>query len=194
MKLFPLLLIIYIVQFICLWIEPLWWRFNWFAENLPIVLIVLTLVLTYKKFKFTNLSYIFIFILIYLHTIWWYFGFSDVPFDFVTNLFNFERNHFDRFAHFSVWFYAYPFAEILRRIYKIKTKFILFFFPLFFIISVAGIYEIIEWIYADMVWWEAWLAFLGSQWDIWDAQKDMLADSLGALFSLFVYFNFRKKD
>jgi putative membrane protein len=28
------------------------------------------------------------------------------------------------------------------------------------------------------------IAFLGSQGDIWDAQKDMLMDTLGALFSL----------
>jgi len=193
MKIFPTLLSIYIIEFVLLWIDPVWWRGNWISENLPIVLIVLALVLTYKKFKFSNLSYIFMFVLIYLHTIGWYYSFANVPFDFFTNLFGFERNNFDRLAHFSVWFYAYPFAEILSRIYKIKSKFILFFFPLFFIISVAAIYEIIEWIYAVKAWWEAWIAFLWSQWDIWDAQKDMLADTLWALFSLGIWSIFRKK-
>jgi putative membrane protein len=148
MKIFPYLLSIYILEFSLFAIDPVWGRANWFSENLPIVLIVLALVLTYKKFKFSNLSYIFMFVLIYLHTIGWYYSFANVPFDFITNTFWFERNHFDRIAHFSVWFYAFPFAEILSRIYKIKSKFILFFFPLFFIISIAAIYEIIEWIYA----------------------------------------------
>lgn len=38
------------------------------------------------------------------------------------------------------------------------------------------------------------LAFLGSQGDVWDAQKDMLADTLGAILgsTLFVLIN-RKK-
>ena len=193
MKLFPPLLIIYIIEFIVLWINPFGWRSNWFAENLPVVLIVLLLVITYKKFRFSNLSYIFMFGFIYLHTIWGHFSFANVPFDFITNLFDFQRNHFDRLAHFSVGFYAFPFAEILRRVYKIKFKFILFFFPLFFIVSIAGFYEIIEWIYADMAGWEAGIAFLGSQWDIWDAQKDMLADTLGALLALWVYFSCKQK-
>jgi putative membrane protein len=64
-------------------------------------------------------------------------------------MFGFERNHFDRIAHFSVGFYAYPLAEILVRHYKVKHNFIIYFFPLCFIAAVAGIYEVIEWIYAD---------------------------------------------
>jgi len=192
MKLFYPLFSIYIIEFILLWINPVWWRLNWFAENLPIFLIVCFLFFTYKKFKFSNISYIFMFVLIYLHTIWWYYTFALVPFDFITETFWFERNHFDRIAHFSVWFYAYPFAEFLNKFYKIKYKFILFFFPLFFIISVAWIYEIIEWLYAEIAWWEAGTTFLWSQWDIWDAQKDMLADTLWAIFALFFYFIFKK--
>ncbi len=194
MQIFYYLLSIYIIEFSLFAIDPVWWRANWFSENLPIVLIVLALVITYKKFKFSNLSYIFMFVLIYLHTIWWYYSFANVPFDFITNTFWFERNHFDRIAHFSVGFYAFPFAEILSRVYKIKSKFILFFFPLFFIISIAAIYEIIEWIYAVTAWWDAWIAFLWSQWDIWDAQKDMLADTLWALFSLAIWFGIRKNN
>lgn len=193
MKLFPILLVLYIIEFIFLWIDPVWWRWNWIAENLPMVLIVLTLTATYKKFQFSNTSYIMMFILIYLHTIWGHYSFANVPFDFITNTFWFERNHFDRIAHFSVWFYAYPFAEILARKYNIKQIFILFFFPLFFIISIAWIYEIIEWLYADLAGWEAWLAFLGSQGDIWDAQKDMLADTLWWITALIIYFILRKK-
>ena len=48
-------------------------------------------------------------------------------------------------------------------------------------------FEIIEWQYAVIDGGEAGLEFLGSQGDIWDAQKDMLADTLGALTSLFIF-------
>jgi putative membrane protein len=55
------------------------------------------------------------------------------------------------------------------------------FFGVFFIMSLAAGYEIIEWWYAVAEGGEAGLEFLGSQGDIWDAQKDMLSDTLGAL-------------
>ncbi|SNR43327.1 DUF2238 domain-containing protein [Hymenobacter mucosus] len=48
-------------------------------------------------------------------------------------------------------------------------------------------YELIEWVYAVKAGGEAGAAFLGSQGDIWDAQKDMLADTSGAVFALIVY-------
>lgn len=192
-NLFYPLLIIYIIEFIILGINPID-RLNWYAENITMLIIVLSLFFTYKKFQFSNISYLIIFVLIYIHTIWWHYTFANVPFDFVTNFFWFKRNNFDRVAHFTVWFYAYPFVEILKELYKIKQKFILFFFPLFFIMAVAAMYEIVEWWFASLVDPAAWMAFLGSQWDIWDAQADMLADTIWALFTLVVYFWVMRKS
>jgi putative membrane protein len=53
-------------------------------------------------------------------------------------------------------------------------------------------YELVEWIYAALSDPAAGLAYLGSQGDIWDAQKDMLADTLGALAAMIFYFVLRK--
>jgi putative membrane protein len=53
--------------------------------------------------------------------------------------------------------------------------------------SIAAGYEIIEWWYAAANGGQADIEFLGSQGDIWDAQKDMLADTLGAIASLVIY-------
>jgi putative membrane protein len=50
--------------------------------------------------------------------------------------------------------------------------------------AVAAVYEIIEWQYAVKEGGEAGIAFLGSQGDIWDAQKDMLMDTLGGFTSV----------
>ena len=60
-------------------------------------------------------------------------------------------------------------------------------FALFFIMSVAAAYEIIEWQYAVREGGSAGIEFLGSQGDVWDAQKDMLADTLGALAGIALY-------
>jgi putative membrane protein len=53
--------------------------------------------------------------------------------------------------------------------------------------SIAAGYEIIEWWYAAAEGGEAGVEFLGSQGDVWDAQKDMLADTLGALAAIALY-------
>lgn len=52
---------------------------------------------------------------------------------------------------------------------------------------VASVYEIIERQFAVMSDPNAGSDFLGSQWDIRDAQKDMLADGLGAVFASSIY-------
>lgn len=182
-----ILLFSYILYFFVLAIDP-YDRSVWWAENIPIILIVVILVLSYKTFPFSNTAYIMMAFLIFLHTTGGYFTFERVPFDWVTRLFGFSRNHFDRIAHFSVGFYAYAVAELIFRKKWVSSRLILFLFPVFTIFAVASLYEIIEWLYAVFSSPEAGGAFLGSQGDIWDAQKDMLADGLGAIFATVFFF------
>ena len=164
-------------------------RADWWAENIPIVLIALSLVVFYLRgFVFSNTAYILMSVLLYMHTIGGHYTFERVPFGFVTNLFGFHRNHYDRVAHFSVGFYAYAIAEALVRTKSVRSRLVLFLFPIFAIGFVAMSYELIEWIYAENAGGPSGAAFLGSQGDIWDAQKDMLADTLGAIVATVCYF------
>ena len=48
-------------------------------------------------------------------------------------------------------------------------------------------YEIVEWAYAVIEGGDTGIEFLGSQGDSWDAQKDMLADTIGAVFILWLF-------
>ena len=187
------LLIIYLFLFILLAINP-YDRTVWFAENLPIMLIVLALILTYPKFQFSNTAYTLMGVLIVMHTIGGHYTFARVPFEWFTNFFGFERNHYDRIAHFSVGFYAYAMAEFLLKTKAVTKKWALFLFPLFFIMAVAGAYEVFEWQYAVLGDPQAGIEVLGSQGDVWDAQKDILADTLGAFVSLgyFAFMNRRE--
>lgn len=170
----------YLVWFGVMAVNP-YSRDVWFAENLPIVLIVGALAATYKRFAFSNASYLLMSVLVFLHTAGGHYTFERVPFGAVTDLFGFTRNHFDRIAHFSVGFYAYPIAEFIFRKGYTRSKGLLAFTGITAIFTVAAVYEIIEWWYAAAADPAAGLAFLGSQGDIWDAQKDMLADGLGAI-------------
>jgi putative membrane protein len=181
-----LLLLAYLVVFAILAVHP-YERAVWWAENLPIMLIVAGLVLTYRWFAFSDTAYALMACLVLLHTIGGHFTFERVPFDWFTNFFGFERNHYDRIAHFTVGFYAYPLAELLLRKRLVLSRTVLFLFPICFILAVAGIYEIFEWIYAISADPAAGIAVLGSQGDIWDAQKDMLADGLGAVAALVIF-------
>ena len=49
--------------------------------------------------------------------------------------------------------------------------------------SVSGLYELIEWAVADVFFKEQGAAYLGTQGDIWDAQKDMFLATLGAVLA-----------
>ncbi len=179
----------FLVFFILFGINPVD-RAVWIVEVIPIIIVYLFLLSTYQKFKFTNISYSLMLIWMVWHTIGGHYTFANVPFDFITDLFNFQRNNFDRVGHLVVGFYAYPMAEFLIR-KKYTNVIVASFFGLFFVMSIAAGYEIVEWAYAVIDGGDTGLEFLGSQGDIWDAQKDMLADTVGALISLALFLYIR---
>ena len=183
-----LLLALYAIVFGISAISP-YDRAVWWAENIPVLIVVGILVLLARYYHFSNTGYALMTVFIILHTIGGHYTFERVPFDWVSELFGFERNHYDRLAHFSVGFYAYPIAEVLMARRLVRTRWIVSLFPIFAIATVAGMYEIIEWQYAVYADAEAGVAVLGSQGDIWDAQKDILADTLGALTVMVLFFS-----
>jgi putative membrane protein len=188
------LLGIYLVLFTALAFNPVD-RTTWFAENLTVWIIVgILAVLYFFKIRFSSAAYFFMSVLIYLHTIGGHYTFALVPFDLVTNFFGFARNHYDRVAHFSVGFYAFPIAEWLWTRRLVENKFVLFTYAVFTIATIAMTYELVEWIYAAKANTADAMAYLGSQGDIWDAQKDMLADTLGAIFATSVFFLIRRPN
>ncbi|WP_136483928.1 DUF2238 domain-containing protein [Vibrio sp. H11] len=160
-------------------------RSVWIAEIVPVMLILAGIWWTSAHQRLSKTAYLLMFVWLTLHTIGAKYTFADVPFDWFNHLIGSERNNFDRVAHFAIGLYAYPIAEYLIR-KKLTNAWIAGMFGLFCIMSIAAGYEIIEWWYADLAGGEDGIAFLGSQGDIWDAQKDMLCDTLGALTALLI--------
>jgi putative membrane protein len=157
------------------------------AENIPVFATVLFLVLTYHKFQFSALAYGLMSIWIFMHTVGGHYTFEHVPFDWVNQLFGFERNMYDRIAHFTIGFYAFPLAEYLTKKKLTNSKRITLLFAIFAVFTLASVYEIIERRYAVGMGGDQGASFLGSQGDIRDAQKDMLADGLGAIVSVLLF-------
>src|ERR1051326_302399 len=93
---------------------------------------------------------------------------------------------YDRLVHFSFGFLlTYPIREVFLRITRVKG-FWGYYLPFDVTMAFWGAYEIIEWLAAANVDPQAGLAFLGSQGDVWDAQKDMTMAGIGALVAMIV--------
>lgn len=158
----------------------------WIAEIIPVLLVFIGLVWLYPRFRFSNSAYLLMAVWLFWHTIGGHYTFANVPFEWFGRLIGSERNHYDRIGHFAVGFYAYAMAEWLLRTNQCRTRPALL-FSLFLIMSIAAGYEIFEWLFAVYYGGNAGIEFLGSQGDVWDAQEDMLADTLGAFTALILY-------
>ncbi|EGF10325.1 inner membrane protein YjdF [Neisseria bacilliformis ATCC BAA-1200] len=165
-------------------------RAVWYAEIVPVAAVWFVLTATAGRFRFSNTAYFLMSLWLAMHSVGAHYTFAEVPFDWANRLLapllGEGRNHFDRVGHYIIGFYAFPMAEWLTR-RRLAGLGVAVFFALFFIMAVAAAYEIIEWQYAVIDGGSAGIEFLGSQGDVWDAQKDMLADTLGALTSLALF-------
>ena len=112
-------------------------------------------------------------------------------FDAITKFFGFERNHYDRVVHFlfGLLVFRVLFEMLTYGISSLKTA---LFFTLTTVITISTIYEMLEWLAAITFHPELGLAFLGTQGDIWDAQKDTLVAIIGALINLVFYKHYAK--
>jgi len=158
----------------------------WVAEIIPVLLVFGGLVWLYPHFRFSNTAYLLMAVWLFWHTIGAHYTFANVPFDWLNSLSSSERNHFDRISHFAVGFYAFAIAEwLLRRRHCSFAPAVMF--SLALIMALAAAYEIVEYWFAIYYGGDAGIEFLGSQGDVWDAQKDMLADTLGAITALLLF-------
>lgn len=189
-----ILLIIFFIFWIIIAISPKY-RNVWFYENILTVLFVGFLILTYKKFRFSNFSYTLLFLFMILHVIGSYYSYAEMPlFDLIKELFNLSRNHYDRIIHFLFGLiFFFPVYEFISRKFNIRGSFG-FLLAFFIITAFKGIFEIIEWLYvlatnSNMI---IVSNYLGEQGDNWDAQKDMLFGIIGSVIS-WMYIGIKKK-
>jgi putative membrane protein len=94
------------------------------------------------------------------------------------------RNPFDRVVHFSFGcLLAYPIREVFLRVANARG-FWAYYLPLDVTLAFSALYEIMEMVVATMVAPGTGDAWLGTQGDVWDPQKDMGLAALGALLSM----------
>lgn len=182
------LLVIFLAVWIWAAIDPVY-PHDWLLENYLTFITVPLILITARYFRLSNLSYTLITLFMILHTIGSHYTYAEVPFGYtLQDWFGSSRNMYDRLVHFCFGFLiAYPMREIFMRIGK-QRGFWSYWIPIELTLATSCIYELIEWGVAAIVNPEAGLAFLGSQGDIWDAQKDMALAGVGALIALGIVF------
>lgn len=177
----------FVVIFFSVWISTLLGTSdlnNWLLENTLTFIFIGFLVLTYRYYQFSDLSYLLICIYLCLHVYGSKYTYAENPFGYwLQDVFHTSRNQYDRLVHFSFGFLlAYPMREVFLNWLRFPV-WVSWALPIEITLSVSGLYELIEWAVADVFFPAQGVAYLGSQGDIWDAQKDMFLATIGAVLA-----------
>ena len=151
------------------------------ASILPAFLVV-GLIAMHRWMPLSTASYVLITAFLSLHTIGVHYTYAQVPIGaWMDQSLHLGRNHFDRVVHFSFGFLlAYPMEEAFRLLAHVRG-WLLYYLPVMTILGLSGLWEILESWVASSVHPELGITYLGSQGDLWDAQKDIAAAFYGAL-------------
>ena len=169
-------------------------RAVWLTEIFWVWGLVAILLVTFRKFRFSGVAYACFFVWCILQIIGAHWTFEHVPMQWLTEPLGLVRNPYDRIAHFMVGWFAFPLAELYWRKGWARSVAASAFFAVMTTVAMAGVWEIVEWLYAAIDGGEAGAAFLGSQGDEWDAQKDILCDTLGAVCSAALFMVLNRKE
>lgn len=183
-KLLPWLVVWYGLLWIVLAIAP-HDRQDWLLENVLALAAVATLLITHRRFQFSTPSYLLMTTFLSLHAVGAHYTYAEVPFGFwLQQVFGLSRNPFDRLVHFAYGLLlVYPLRELLIRLAGVGN-FWSYYLPVSGMLAQSGFFEIVEAVVAQMVSPELGTAYLGTQGDEWDAQKDMIAAFSGALLTM----------
>lgn len=164
-------------------------RGTWLMEVAPALIAMPLVVFTWKRFSLTTL----LTVVITLHAIVLMIGgkytYAEMPlFNWIRDEFHLSRNHYDRLGHFMQGFApALVIRELLLRTSPLKPGKWLAAIIIFCCLGISALYELIEWGAAAAL-GEGADAFLATQGDVWDTQKDMLMAGIGAVVAV-VFFS-----
>jgi len=179
-----------LVWLIALWvitaIEP-FDRRDWLLENLLVFIYAALLIVSYRRFAFSNLSYGLFGLFLSLHLVGAHYTYAETPFGFwLQETFDLSRNHYDRIVHFLFGLLiAYPFRELLLRAAGVRQEWS-YLLAVVTVLGFSGFYEALEGGVAVLVSPELGAAYLGTQGDEWDAQKDTAVAFGGAVSAMSV--------
>ncbi len=144
------LLKILLLLFLCCWLKTFLStpnRANWFTENTLTILFLISLWVSHKKFKFSDLSYTMMTIYLLLHIYGAEYTYAENPFGYwLKDLLHTNRNYYDRIVHFSFGFLlTYPMRDYFKNHFD-WPNWVCWTLPCEITLSFSAMYELIEWI------------------------------------------------
>jgi putative membrane protein len=188
------MLAIFVAFWIVMAIDPVE-RKTWLIENILIFVWLPLIILSWFKTRLSTFSYLLIFIFLMCHTLGAHYTYAKVPFGYTLGSWvGSERNHYDRLIHFAFGaLLYYPCSEFMK--IKLHTKnFTAYLLPALVVIFISDMYEIVEWITTLVVAPKEGSAYLGTQGDEWDAQKDMGLGVAGVILALALHLLWQKRQ
>ncbi len=186
-----LLLAIFMIVWGVLAVQPLY-RSDWLLENALVFVAIPLLVALHPILPLSKISYSLIFVFLCLHEIGAHFTYAQVPYDQwfesiigtgLNQIVGWERNHYDRVLHFLYGLLiTYPVREIVLRVSRARG-FWSYLLPLLILISTSTIFELLEWLAALVFGSDLGIAFMATQGDVWDTQKDMALAATGSIIA-----------
>lgn len=163
-------------------------RFIWWLEVSPALIAAGVLLSTRRRFPLTPLTYS----LILLHTIILLVGghytYAEVPlFDWLAEVFNWQRNNYDKVGHFAQGLVPAMVArEILLRNRVVNGPIWLGSIIVCISLAISALYELVEW-WVALLTGTAAEAFLATQGYVWDTQSDMAWALFGAVVAVLLF-------
>ena len=160
-------------------------RLTWVLEAGPAIIGLLVMAKTRISFPLTPLLYFWILLHCIVLMVGAKYTYAEVPlFDSIREIFEWERNNYDKVGHFMQGFVPALLArEILLRKKLVNADGWRNFIILSICLAFSAFYELIEWWAAEIIGQDA-DAFLGTQGYVWDTQSDMAWALLGAFVCL----------
>ena len=158
--------------------------FTWVLEALPVIIGGAIVISVYRKFRLTGLVYVLIWVHMIILLVGAHYTYARMPlFDWFRDVFELSRNHYDRLGHVAQGFVpAIVARELLLRKSTLQKGKWLFFIVVCICLAISAAYELLEWIVAVAAQDDA-VAFLATQGDVWDTQKDMALCLAGAVIA-----------
>jgi putative membrane protein len=188
----PVLLAVFGLVWLGLALAPRY-RQDWLLENMLVFGAAPWLIHKWRVAPFSNAAYACLFVFFTLHVIGAHYTYSEVPYEAwwqaafggsLNGLLGWERNNYDRVVHFLYGLLVGPAAvELIGRATSPRGLW-RWLLPWTFLCSHSVVYEMIEWSAALVFGGDLGVAYLGTQGDVWDAQKDMALAASGAALSV----------
>ena len=165
-----------------------------------IFVLVPLLVATSRSLRYRTAAYTCMFAFFVLHAIGAHYTYSEVPWREWLHLQDAGNgpgpagpNNYDRFVHFSYGLLMFPAVWELFATRASPQRIWRYVMPVTFLMAHSVIYELIEWGAGEMFGGDLGVAYLGTQGDEWDAQKDMGLATAGILAGLLLTLAFRPR-